>query len=93
MERQMEKAAPEARSVIEDPQVCAGVPTLEGTRIRVSDVVVTYDHHDLSPEEIAGEFPTLRLQDVHAALSYYHSHPRKIRAELQEREEAVDAAD
>lgn len=83
---------PEARPVVEDPEVCGGAPTLQGTRIRVSDIVVAYDHHGLSPEEIVSEFPPIRLQDVHAALAYYHERPSEIRTELREREELVDQA-
>lgn len=29
----------EARTVVQDEEVCGGDPTLDGTRIRVSDVV------------------------------------------------------
>lgn len=82
----------EPRVVICDPDVCGGAPILEGTRIRVSDVVVAYDHWELSPEEIVLEFPSLALQDVHAALAYYHAHPQEIRAEVQARTDAFDAA-
>lgn len=78
--------ASEAKPVVRDPDVCGGSPTLEGTRIRVSDVVVAYDHHGLTPEEIVGEFPSLSLQDVHTALAYYHSRPEEVRAEIRERE-------
>lgn len=79
--------ASDAKRVVTDASVCGGAPTLEGTRIRVSDIVVAYDLHDLSPEEIVGEFPSLRLQDVHAALAHYHSHPEEIREEIRERKE------
>lgn len=82
----------EARDVVEDPEICGGAPILEGTRIRVSDVAVAYDHHDLSPEEIVLEFPTLRVQDVHAALACYHARPEAIREEIREREEAFREA-
>lgn len=89
MTARLDEMISEARAVVRDPEVCGGVPILEGTRIRVSDVVVAYDHHELTPEEIAGEFPTLEIQDVHSALSYYHARPLEIRAEIQEREDAL----
>jgi uncharacterized protein (DUF433 family) len=82
----------EARSVVSDDDVCGGFPRLEGTRIRVSDVAVAYDHHGLSPEEIVREFPALRLQDVHAALAHYHANAEEIRTEIREREERLRQA-
>lgn len=81
----------DAKRVVSDPEVCGGAPRLEDTRIRVSDIVVAYDYQALSPEEIVAEFPALRLQDVHAALAYYHERPGEIRAELGEREDAFEA--
>lgn len=89
MTPQADPMASDAKRVVREPSVCGGSPILEGTRIRVSDIVVAYDHHDLSPEEIVGEFPRLQLQDVHAALAYYHSHPGDIREEIREREETA----
>lgn len=92
MTRPMPRPDAEARDVVEDPEICGGDPTLEGTRIRVSDVVVAYDHHDLSPEDIVLEFPTLRVQDVHAALACYHARSEAIREEIREREAAFREA-
>lgn len=88
----LDEMVSDARAVIRDVETCGGVPILEGTRIRVSDVVVAYDHHELTPEEIVGEFPRLEIQDVHSALAYYHSHPAVIRSEIEEREETFDQA-
>lgn len=83
----------EARSIVTRDDVCGGVPILQGTRIRVSDVAVAYEDHGLTPEEIVAEFPALRVQDVHAALAYYHAHARVIRREIQDREEAFRRAE
>lgn len=82
----------DAREVVRDPAVCNGAPILEGTRIRVSDIAVAYDHRELAPEEIVGEFPVLNVQDVHSALAYYHSRPGEIRAEIRAREGTFEAA-
>ncbi len=75
-----------ARDIVENKSVCGGVPVLEGTRIRVSDIVIEYEHKGLSPEEIATEFPTLSVADVFSALKYYYEHPQKIREEIEKRE-------
>lgn len=75
-----------AKNVVENKGICGGVPILEGTRIRVSDIIVEYEHKRLSPEEIVVEFPTITLADVFSALKYYYEHPRKIREEVEKRE-------
>ncbi len=82
----MEQEIIEAREVVERDEVCGGSPILEGTRIRVSDIVVEYEHKGLSPEEIAREFPTISIADVFSALKFYYEHPKKIREEIIERE-------
>lgn len=78
----------EARKVVKDADVCGGDPTLEGTRIRVSDIVVAFEHRGWSPEEIVREFPSLHIQDIHAALTYYYERPHEIREEIRNREAA-----
>lgn len=87
----MARPVAEAKDVVKDPDVCGGDPTLQGTRIRVSDVVEGYEHRGLSPEEIVGELSSLTLADVFAALTYYHEHPEEIREELGRRADRADA--
>lgn len=78
----------EAKTVVKDPEICGGDPILEGTRVRVSDVVVAVDHRGWTAEEVVQEFPSLRIQDVYAALTYYYERPEEIRQEIQAREQA-----
>ncbi len=75
-----------ARSVIQDDDICGGIPILEGTRIRVSDVVIHTEYHEKTPEEVVSSFPALSVADVYAALTYYHERPTLIRKEIRERE-------
>ena len=82
----MAELVTEARKIVRKKEVCGGVPLLDGTRIRVSDVTVQHEYFGLSPEEITSEFPALSLADVYAALTYYHEHPREIREEIKARE-------
>lgn len=56
---------------------------IAGTRIRVQDVVHYSERVGLSADEIVGEFPDLKLSQVHAALSYYFDHLDEIRANLR----------
>ena len=75
-----------AKNVVEKKGTCGGMPILEGTRIRVSDIVIEYKHKRLSPEEIVLEFPTITIADVFSALKYYYEQPKKIRQEIEGRE-------
>ncbi len=81
-----------AREVVRLKNVCGGDPVLNGTRIRVSDVVTESEHHGLSPEEITREFPTISIPDVYSALTYYYEHPHEIRNEIQKREKLLSEA-
>lgn len=77
----------QARKIVRTEGVCGGVPILEGTRIRVSDIVIQHEHFKHSPEEITADFPALSIADIYAALTYYYEHPREIRDEIKAREE------
>ncbi len=79
------------KKIVEKKGTCGGVPILEGTRIRVSDIAIEYDHRGLSPEEIASEF-SISAADVFSALKYYYEHPLEIRKEIKDREERFKAA-
>jgi uncharacterized protein (DUF433 family) len=72
--------------ITKDPAVCSGRPCVEGTRVRVVDILALHETR-LSPEQIVKEFPTLRgPADVYAALLYYHDHKSEIEADLREDE-------
>ena len=74
--------------ITKDPQICSGRPCVEGTRIRVVDVLALHEE-GLSPEHIVEEFTTLHgPADVYAALLYYHDHKAEIEADL-EKDQAI----
>jgi uncharacterized protein (DUF433 family) len=66
---------------------CGGKPQINGHRIKVSHVVVWHDHMGMTPTEIATNWPTISLADVHAALAYYYDHRAQIDAEISADEE------
>ena len=72
--------------ITKDPAVCSGRPCIEGTRVRIVDILAL--HQDgLSAEQIVKEFTTLSgPADVYAALLYYHDHKSEIEADLKEDE-------
>ncbi|MBI3605634.1 MAG: DUF433 domain-containing protein [Nitrospirae bacterium] len=52
-----------------DPEICHGKPCLKGTRIMVS-VILDYLSAGESEEEILKQYPTLKYEDIRAAVAY-----------------------
>lgn len=61
-----------------------GVIRVAGTRITLDTLIDTF-MTGASPEEIAQDFPVLRLDDVYAVVAYYLRHRAEVDAYLQER--------
>ena len=57
-----------------------GVAWIEGTRIKVIEVVLDKLAHGSSPEEIHFQYPHLSLSQIHGALAYYYDSPDRARA-------------
>jgi uncharacterized protein (DUF433 family) len=72
----------------------------KGHRIGIDDVLELYQA-GYTAEEIAAHFPTLRLVEIYAALTYYHQHRAELdaylarleawRAQSEQAEEAQEA--
>lgn len=76
--------------ISKDPRICSGRPCVEGTRVRVVDILALQED-GLSAEQIVQEFPSLSgPADVYAALLYYHDHKSEIEADVRE-DEALTA--
>lgn len=72
--------------ITKDPTVCSGRPCIEGTRVRVVDILALHEA-GLTPEQIVEQLTTLSgPADVYAALLYYHDHKSEIEADLKEDE-------
>ena len=52
-----------------NPQVCHGKPCIKGTRIMVS-VILDYLKAGESDQDILREYPTLKKEDIQAAIAY-----------------------
>jgi uncharacterized protein (DUF433 family) len=61
-----------------------GVIRVAGTRVTLDTLVDTF-LTGASPEEIAQDFPVLRLDDVYAVVTYYLRHRTEVDAYLRER--------
>lgn len=80
--------ATDIKHIVRDPDVYGGKPCIEGHRIAVHDIAVSYNQ-GYTPEQMVEEhYPTLNLAQVYAALLYYQEHKDEI-----DREVAEEAAD
>jgi uncharacterized protein (DUF433 family) len=74
--------ATEHRYIVRDDQILGGEPIVNGTRTPVRAIVETW-RLGVSPEEIPGHLPHLRLAQVFDALSYYSDHQEEINAYIE----------
>ena len=58
----------EAR-IIKDPKCCGGEPIVRGTRVTLRAILASLAEGD-RPEEVAESFPSLCVEDVHAAIAF-----------------------
>ena len=57
-----------------DPRTSGGQPIISGTRTKVTDIAIRYELMGMSADEIINEYPHLKLEQIHDALSYYYEH-------------------
>ena len=55
-----------------DPQIAGGQPVIKGTRIKVMEIAIRYELMGRTADSIIDEYPHLKLEQVHDALSYYY---------------------
>ena len=72
------------------PGIKRGTPHIAGTGVTVRTIVRWYKL-GMSPEEIASEYPHLRLSQVYAALAYYHANRDEMEAHMAAEEAESDA--
>ena len=67
-----------------DPKIAGGQPVISGTRIKVMDIAIRYEFMGLSADRIIDEYPHLKLEQIHDALSYYYEHKDMFDRKYQE---------
>ncbi|HXV63771.1 MAG TPA: DUF433 domain-containing protein [Vicinamibacteria bacterium] len=73
--------------ITKDPEVCGGKACIDGTRIRVMDIVGLH-RNGYTPENMLNVYSApLALAQIYAALTYYYDHPEEIEASLEEDQE------
>ena len=78
-----------SKSKIVKDKVMSGSPRIDGTRIRVRDIVEKYIIMKESPAVIAREF-SISISDVHESLSYYYKHSNEIKKEIKKDSEFIE---
>ena len=63
---------------------------MAGTQIRIADIAVEYEYMNYTPDDIVNAHPHLKLEQVHAALSYYYEHQAEIDSKTKEDEKFVE---
>jgi uncharacterized protein (DUF433 family) len=87
----MPESATGYRYIVKTPGTVGGQPRIDGTRIRVSDIVARWQA-GLTAEQIASEdcFPSISRAQVHSALAYYEDHREEIEGYFRAATELVD---
>jgi uncharacterized protein (DUF433 family) len=67
-----------------------GHARLEGSRIRVIDLVMAQMANGFTPEELQQGYPHLTLAQVYGALAYYHAHKQELDEQIKRIGEMVD---
>lgn len=75
--------------IVKNQDICAGCPTIEGTRTRVIDVAIEYEMLGRSPDEIISSHPHLNLPQVHDALSFYYENRDELDQKAEQDEEFI----
>ena len=83
---------PAPRRIVRNPEICGGDPTIEGTRVPVASIVVTYqNYHDL--DRIHGAYPHVDTPSIKVALAYYEDHREEIDRLIEEDEQSAMSPD
>jgi uncharacterized protein (DUF433 family) len=68
-----------------------GAAHIQGTTMKVHELVLEREAYGWSPEELQFQHPYLTLAQIHAALAYYHDHAESLRQEIKRRMLDVEA--
>jgi len=55
--------------IVRDPKICGGEPVFKGTRVTLRTVLASRAAGD-TVEEILADFPSLKAEDVKAAIAF-----------------------
>ena len=68
----------------------SGVALIEGTTVKVVELVLDTHAYGWSPDELQFQHPHLTLGQIHSALAYYWDHKEEIDSDIERRLERVE---
>ena len=72
--------------IVRTPGTVGGRPRIDGTRIRVSDVAISWNKGHSAEEMVDEIYPGVTLAQAYAALAYYYANRAEIDREILEYE-------
>lgn len=66
------------------------VPTIEGTTMKVVELIASHLTYGWSPEELHFQYPHIALGKIYSALAYYWDHQTTLDSDIQSRLENVE---
>ncbi|MEC4984065.1 MAG: DUF433 domain-containing protein [Oscillatoria sp. PMC 1068.18] len=63
------------------------IPYLEGTSMKVVELITSVKAYNWSPEELLDNYPHLSLSKIYSALAYYWDHQEEIEIAIAQREQ------
>ncbi|MEL6128815.1 MAG: DUF433 domain-containing protein [Cyanobacteria bacterium J06627_3] len=66
------------------------VPMIEGTTMKVVELITSHQAYGWSPEELHFQYPHIALGKIYSALAYYWDHQEVLDADIQQRLEHVE---
>jgi uncharacterized protein (DUF433 family) len=67
--------------IVCSPDICGNRPRIARTRMTVGRIATLWQQ-GLNAEQIQDEYPHLKLEQIYAALAYYHANKAEIDASL-----------
>jgi len=68
----------------------SGAPLIEGTTMKVVELVLETHAYGWSPDELRFQHPYLTLGQIHSALAYYWDHKEELDRDIERRLERVE---
>lgn len=68
----------------------SGTPLIEGTTMKVVELVLETHAYGWSPDELQFQHPYLTLGQIHSALAYYWDHKEELDGDIERRMERVE---
>ena len=65
-------------------------PTIQGTTMKVVELVMAQRAHGWSPAELHFQFPHISMSQIYAALTYYWDHRSELDADIDRRSRYVE---